>query len=190
MIEIREERPPDLAAWSSVPIRFAVRSRFRVRPGTLELVEERVEPAYEYDYDALEPPVRWREWDLSGWGFLAAFDGGVRAGAAAIAMCTPGLGLLEGRGDLAALWDIRVRPEHRGKGVGKQLFEAALAWARDRGASELRVETQDINVPACRFYGRRGCRLAFANPGAYAHDRSQVQLLWALRLDGDASRPR
>lgn len=183
MTQVREVGAEALDRWAEVPIRFTVRARVVVRPtpAGFMLSEVPVTPSYEYDYDALEPPTRWRLWDLSQWGFLQA--GG---GAAAIAFRTPGLELLEGRPDCAALWDIRVHPDRRGAGIGRALFQAACAWARRRGASTMRIETQDINAPACRFYQRQGGRLESATPGAYANHPEQVQLLWSLGLAAPA----
>ena len=48
----------------------------------------------------------------------------------------------------------------------------------ERGARRLRVETQDVNVPACRLYHAQGFRLERATPGAYAELPNEVQLLW------------
>ena len=67
--------------------------------------------------------------------------------------------MLEGRHDLAVLWDIRVAPSSRRRGVGAALFCAATEWAAATGYQELKVETQNVNVAACRFYGRHGCEL-------------------------------
>lgn len=50
-------------------------------------------------------------------GVLSAFDGPSRVGGAVVAWRTPGADMLEGRDDLAVLWDIRVHPEYRGRGI-------------------------------------------------------------------------
>jgi GNAT superfamily N-acetyltransferase len=81
---------------------------------------------------------------MSNWGLLAAYDGDDRIGGAVIAFRAPGVGMLEGRDDLAALWDIRVRPEHRSAGVGAALFRATEDWIRARGGRMLKIETQNI----------------------------------------------
>jgi ribosomal protein S18 acetylase RimI-like enzyme len=80
------------------------------------------------------------------------------------------------------LWDLRVAPGQRGRGVGSALFAAVEAWARTRDCSALHAETQDINVPACRLYERRGCLLHHAVAGAYADFPDEVQLLWRKQL--------
>jgi GNAT superfamily N-acetyltransferase len=95
-----------------------------------------------------------------------------------VAFRTPGLDMLEGRDDLAVLWDLRVAPEVRGRGVGSGLFRAAEAWARARGCRRMKMETQDINVPACRFYARRGFVLRAADRFAYRGFPAETQLLW------------
>jgi len=68
-----------------------------------------------------------------------AEEAGNYVGGAAVAFNTNGVNMLEGRSDLAVLWDIRVRPERRGRGVGKALFHASADWARPRGCHQLKV---------------------------------------------------
>lgn len=184
-VEVLEQTAAELAEYGRVSIAFRVESRFHVEPQRGKsrgwtLMEEPVSP-YEKDYDALpgEGPEQWAlDWDISRWGILSAFDGGRRVGGAAVAWRTPGLNLLGGRDDLAVLWDLRVCPDRRGQGVGRRLFAYALAWAQARGCRQLLVETQNINVPACRFYARQGCTLGAVNPEAYEDAPDEIQLLW------------
>lgn len=184
-VQVREETAAALPGYSRVPIAFWVKSRFRVEPvqsglGGLTLVEEPVTP-YVKDYDALanEGPLSWASrWNISRWGVLCAFDGQERVGGAAIAWRTDGLDMLNGHSDLAVLWDLRVHPKHRGKGVATGLFTRALVWARERQCRQLVVETQNINVPACRFYARQGCEPAAINRYAYGDAVNETQLLW------------
>ncbi len=174
-----------LPEYGKVPIAFRVESRFRIEPilrgiGGLALVEEPVVP-YVKDYDAVkgEGPEHWpKRWDISRWGVLSAFDGGRRVGGAVMAWKTAGLNMLAGRDDLAVLWDLRVHPDLRGQGVGRQLFSHALAWARERQCRQVMVETQNVNVPACRFYARQGCELGAINRYAYGDAPDEIQLLW------------
>ncbi|HEX8671175.1 MAG TPA: GNAT family N-acetyltransferase, partial [Longimicrobium sp.] len=128
-------------------------------------------------------PARWaKRFDVWNWGVLAARIGGRRVGGAVIAFNTPGVDMLEGRRDLAVLWDIRVAPDVRAQGVGTALFRAAETWARARRCAELKVETQNIDVPACRFYAKQGCVLAEANRGVYPSLPHEVQLIWRKPL--------
>jgi GNAT superfamily N-acetyltransferase len=86
--------------------------------------------------------------------------------------------MLEGRRDLSVLWDIRVAPDARGKGIGSALFERVEAWAQAQGCRQLKVETQNINVRACGFYGRHGCELRAVHYAAYPELPEEIQLLW------------
>jgi GNAT superfamily N-acetyltransferase len=90
--------------------------------------------------------------------------------------------LVDGKGGDAVLWDLRVHATSRGMGVGAALFQAAAHWATGRGCRRLMVETQNINVPACRLYAGQGCRLERAEPGAYSELPTEVRLIWAKSL--------
>jgi GNAT superfamily N-acetyltransferase len=137
------------------------------------------------DYDAIkgEGPTRWaKRFDVTSWGLIAAHDGEERLGGAVLAFGSRDIGMLEDRDDVAVLWDMRVRPERRGCGVGAALFRAAEAWARSRGCSVLKVETQNVNVPACRFYARMGCTLSSIDIAAYPELADEAQLIWRRPL--------
>ena len=43
-------------------------------------------------------------------------------------------------------------------------------------------ETQNTNVPACRFYAAAGLVLSEANAGAYRAFPDEVQLIWRKRI--------
>ena len=189
-MEIVEEGAEVLSEYGQVSIAFTVATRLRAKPvdgglGGLRLVEEKVEPPWVKDYDAHdgEGPSRWaKRWDLSNWAVLSAFEEERRVGGAVVAWNTNGVNMLEGREDLAVLWDIRVCPERRGQGIGRRLFARAADWTRARGCRQLKVETQDINAPACRFYARQGCVLGGIDCHAYCEYPDEAMLLWYLEL--------
>jgi GNAT superfamily N-acetyltransferase len=189
-VTIAELAPPPDAAYAAVSIAFEVREVFDVQTsadGVLGLAPapRSLTPAYIKDYD-LEPgghPTDWaRRFNTRHWGVLQASLDGRHIGGAVLAWNTPEVDLLDGRTDLVNLWDIRVAPPARGRGVGPALFHAAERWARARGARELKVETQNINVAGCRFYRRLGCELRTVRPLAYPELPEEVQLLWYKRL--------
>ena len=187
-IEIVETTAEQLAQYEMVPITFEVTSRYDVIRRNFGdeflLVEQAVQP-YRKDYDAHENerPTSWpAQFDLANWGFLAARDGKLIFGVAAIAFPTPAPGMVECRDDVASLWDIRVHPAHRGVGIGTRLFDAAANWARGKGYALLKIETQDTNVPACRFYARQGCVLKEVNFDTYPAQKDEAQLIWYLDL--------
>lgn len=90
-----------------------------------------------------------------------------------------------GRDDLAVLWDIRVQPDFRSRGLGRRLFRRAVDLARERGCRQLMAETQNVNVPACYFYAAQGCQLGAIHRHAYARHPNvahEVMLLWYADL--------
>lgn len=153
--------------------------------GGFELQEVPVSPAYTKNYDVLpgaDPREIVTRWPMTNWQVIAAFEDGVRVGGAIVCYSTPGLHILEDRTDLGALWDLRVAEDRRGQGIGKRLFEAAVEWMRARGCRTLKVETQNTNVAACRFYESRGCTLGTIGRFAYSPELDEVQLVWYLDI--------
>ena len=133
----------------------------------------------DYDADPGNHPLEWlARFDVRDWGFLAARSGELRVGGAVIVSRSPDIEMLEGRDDLALLWDIRVAPGARRRGVGTALLAAGESWARTRGANVLKVETQNTNVPACRFYASHGFVLGALHRGAYPDLPNEIQFLW------------
>lgn len=178
-----------LRDYAEISIAFRVESRLRVELeqgglGGLRLIEEPVSPPYIKDYDAddYETPASWLRWDTSSWALLFAQEDDARVGGSAIAVHTAGLWFLRGRLDMAALWDLRVAPEARGQGVGTALFARAVEWAQRRGLKHLKIETQNINLAACRFYASQGCYLGGFDRHAYADFPEEVQLIWYYDL--------
>ena len=184
--EISEAPIADVAKLAAVPIAFTVERIFSVggrdaATGAYALTEQATAAPWPKDYDKIrgEGPREWpKRFDLTNWGFLQARAEGTRIGGAVIAFNSPDVRLLEGRTDLAVLWDIRVAQPARRQGVGTALFRAAEAWALARGCRELKVETQNINVPAGRFYARMGCTLRGVDRQAYKILPDEIQLLW------------
>jgi GNAT superfamily N-acetyltransferase len=187
-IAIEEEPMTSLAEYARISIAFEVERIFEVTAredglGGLTLSERKLGARYVKDYDEIEHPTRWtRRFDLSNWGLLTAQSQGRRIGGVVIAFDTRGVPMLEGRKDLAVLWDIRVDTDWRGQGVGAALFLAAEKWAASRGAAWLKIETQNVNVPACKFYVKQGCTLGAIHRFAYSDLTDEIQLLWYKAL--------
>jgi len=191
-IDVAEEPMTALAEYALLPIAFPVDQVLDVTAraeGGFALSARRLEVPYVKDYDAVdgEGPLHWsRRFDVSNWTLFTARVAGSRVGGATVAFDTPGLTMLEGRRDLSVLWDIRVAPNARGKGIGSALFERVEAWARARSCRQLKVETQNINVPACGFYARHGFEIRAVHHAAYPELPEEIQLLWYkdLRIEG------
>ncbi len=52
--------------------------------------------------------------------------------------------------------DVVVRPDSRGRGIGRALLEALLAWAQSQGATRAQLLADAGNTPALQFYRRSG----------------------------------
>ncbi len=65
------------------------------------------------------------------------------------------LSLVDG-GYYGAVDLLLLLPDYRRQGLGARLIESAVAWARDRGCKQLRLE--GTGPQAATYYRRMGCR--------------------------------
>ena len=83
------------------------------------------------------------------------------------------------------LFQMWVAPESRGRGVARALLDAAVDWARARGARTVGLGVNCANQAAVSLYQRAGFRvLGEAYPRAGAAGRME----YAMRLKLDAVR--
>lgn len=62
------------------------------------------------------------------------------------------------RGPAGVLHDLVVNPEHRNRGVGLLLLDAALAFFKSRGVPRVVLSTAERNEAAQRLFARMGFR--------------------------------
>lgn len=193
-VDVRKESLAALSDYASIPIAFATTTVLEVEwiangPGGVRMVDAPLDQPLTKDFDDDEPVAGWHSLgDISHWGFFAAFVDGQRVGGAVVAHKTPGVHMLEGREDLAVLWDIRVHPSARRRGVGRRLLNRAIQFARASGYTFLKIEAQNTNPAACRFYANNGFALGGVRRGVYAEYPDEVQLLWYLDLRSTSPR--
>jgi len=127
---------------------------------------------------------RWIElFDLKNWKFFAAYnENNKMIAGCTIATKTSNCIMLEKREDLAVLWDIRVSDEYKHQGIGQKLFDMAKKYAIDNKFKQLKVECQNTNPAAVKFYHKQGMTLCAINEYAYLDCPDEVQLLWYLDL--------
>ena len=192
MITYRQTDRTCFPQYDLVPMRVPVTSCYKIEKinrglGGFTLTEVPAEP-YIKDFCTGddESVTRWeKRFDITNWAFFMAFDGEKPVGAATVASRTKGVNMLSGRDDLAVLWDIRVADGYKGQGIGQTLFDMAADWSRKNGLVQMKIECQNNNVPAVKFYHKQGAVLSEINEYAYYSEpeyRHETQLIWYLDL--------
>jgi len=183
-LEIREESQVRFAAHGETPIGFWVRSKVDLAALTAgRIAEIPCEPFFK-DYDVFEddrPANLPTRFDVHDWVLLAAYLKGRRIGGVILAQGAS-YPSNEGREDLATIVDIRVHPDARGKGVGSSLIRKVLDWAARNQVREIRMETQDVNVAACRFYQAVGATTYEITEGAYLPELREARIIWKIAV--------
>ena len=143
----------------------------------IRFLEEELKVPYwkNIDEDGEENPSNWsRKFNLDNWGIFVAVEDNEYVGGAVLAYHTPEIHMLEGKNNITVLWDLRVKPEFRGVGIGSALFKHAVQWSKEKGCKRMKIETQNNNVEACIFYKKQGSKLGAINQ--YAYKDSQMKL--------------
>lgn len=190
MVTYREIPAAEADFYDDIEMVAEIREIRRVEAGDfgIRFVRQPVEP-YEKDYRAFGGWADWKEkFDVSRWKVFCAFDGKTPVAGAVLCLDTPGADMLEGRGDLGVLWDLRVDRRYKRRGIGSRLFALVADAAAAFGCRQLKIESQNVNVPAVDFYFSRGAVLGAVNRYAYYADpsaRDEVQFLLYLDLGGE-----
>ncbi len=190
MFRCQKVEPSLLSLYDTIPMIVHVASEYRIEKidrglGGFLFQEQAVCP-YDKDLGQYEKAVEFgRLFDISHWCFFLLFDGNTPIGGASVAAKSPEVHMLEGREELCVLWDLRVRDGYRRQGAGQMLFDSCTAWARNEGYLQMKIECQNNNVPACRFYHKQGAVLSAVNEYAYHGQEGisqEIQLIWYLNL--------
>ena len=79
--------------------------------------------------------------------------------------------------------DFAVDVHFRRCGIGRALMQRVVDWAKGRHLPGIMLETQDVNVPACRFYENFGFRLHGFDTYLYKGlkpNTDEIALYWYL----------
>lgn len=190
MIQYRQVGADALAAYDTIPMLVQVNRIFAVTwpqrgLGGAVLTEQPVEP-YVKDLGRWEQITTLpQRFDIANWAFFMAYDGKRPVAGAVVASRTEGVHMLDARDDISVLWDLRVAQSHQRQGIGQKLFDMAAGWSRQQGLKQMKIECQNVNAAACRFYHRQGAVLQRIDAQAYAAQPEvahEVQLIWYLEL--------
>ncbi|MEM8577123.1 MAG: GNAT family N-acetyltransferase [Pseudomonadota bacterium] len=91
---------------------------------------------------------------------------------------------VRGPEDLAKLRLFLLVPEARGRGLGGQLLDTCLSFAKARGYAGLTLWTHESHRAACALYARRGFTCTRSAP-VHSFGVDLVEQTWTLRWDGD-----
>lgn len=159
-VEVDSFRPEDAAAFERL---------------NLDWIERyfRVEPA---DREALGDP-QGKILDPGGEIFVARLNGEVVGTAAMVRLEDGGFELAK----------MAVAPHAQGLGIGEDLARAGIAWARDRGAPRVFLESNRSLTPALNLYEKLGFVEVEGPPSPYA--RADIQMELALERPLSRSSP-
>lgn len=82
---------------------------------------------------------------------------------------------------MAKLRLFYLEPEARGLGLGRQLLEACIDFARAAGYQRLQLWTHEIHTAACALYQKAGFRMVSANP-VQNYGQKLVEQEWQIEL--------
>ncbi|MGW8956953.1 GNAT family N-acetyltransferase [Paenibacillus sp. NPDC055715] len=86
----------------------------------------------------------------------------------------------------AFIEDIAVAKKWRKKGVGTALLHKAIEWARQHNFIGLMLETQDVNVSACRFYAKNNFVIGAVDNMLYSKfpTANEKAIFWYFKFCG------
>ena len=190
MITVKEVDRTYFDLYDQVSMNVEVRSIYKLKrldsgPGGFIFDEVPVKECIK-DYSKYEIAKEYEKtFDISTWRFYMAFDDEKPVGAATVAGPTENIYLLSGRKDACVLWDIRVEDGYKHMGIGQKLFDLCKSFAIEDGYSQMLIETQNINVTACKFYKKQGAVLSKVDMYAYysqPDSRDEIQFIMYLDL--------
>jgi streptothricin acetyltransferase len=84
----------------------------------------------------------------------------------------------------AFIEDIAVSKNHRNRGVGTSLIEKAVEWAKSKNLLGFMLETQDVNLPACRFYNKLGFQIGAVDTMLYSNfdNFNEKAVFWYMKF--------
>lgn len=87
--------------------------------------------------------------------------------------------------DEGHITNVAVRPDRRGRGVGRCLLAAITRVARAHGARRMTLEVRKSNVRAQKLYTALGYRAAGVRPQYYVDNNEDAIIMWRELTDDD-----
>jgi len=78
---------------------------------------------------------------------------------------------------------MRVAPQYRRQNIGATLVQHAISWTKENTeCNRLKIQTQNTNVRACRFYASQGAKLGSIQHLPESPDGFEIDLFWYIQL--------
>lgn len=84
----------------------------------------------------------------------------------------------------ASIDRLIISKSHRGNGIGTALLKRAKVWALEKEMKGFTLETQDVNLLACRFYSKNGFTIGSVDNLLYANSKyaNEKAVFWYLKF--------
>ncbi|ULO08545.1 GNAT family N-acetyltransferase [Paenibacillus sp. 19GGS1-52] len=84
----------------------------------------------------------------------------------------------------AFIEDISVAKKMRGKSIGTALLNKAAEWAKQNKLMGLVLETQDVNLLACRFYAKNNFIIGAVDTMMYSNfpTANEIAIYWYKKI--------
>ncbi|MFB5762428.1 GNAT family N-acetyltransferase [Paenibacillus medicaginis] len=80
----------------------------------------------------------------------------------------------------ASIDRLIVLESSRGKGIGTALLNKAKEWALQKGMKGFTLETQDVNLLACRFYLKNGLEIGAVDTMLYSTQNIKMKMQFSF----------
>ncbi|MCR3906835.1 MAG: GNAT family N-acetyltransferase, partial [Tenericutes bacterium] len=84
------------------------------------------------------------------------------------------------------VWNFLVEKKYRKQGIGTELFQYIMQFAKSEGARAIILEVQSCNDPAIQFYMKQGLHFVGLDTISYTNNdvqNKEVRLEMARRLE-------
>ncbi|MDI6453635.1 GNAT family N-acetyltransferase [Peloplasma aerotolerans] len=84
------------------------------------------------------------------------------------------------------VWNFLVEKKYRKQGIGSELFQYIMQYAKNEGARAIILEVQSCNDPAIQFYMKQGLHFVGLDTISYTNNdiqNKEVRLEMARRLE-------
>ncbi|WP_055109691.1 GNAT family N-acetyltransferase [Paenibacillus ihumii] len=100
-------------------------------------------------------------------------------------MCIGQIRLRSNWNGYALIEDIGVSKDWRQQGIGTKLLKKGVQWAKENKHVGLMLETQDVNISACRFYASNSFIIGGVDSMLYSNfsNANEKAIFWYYKFE-------